>query len=499
MAWSASEPHNASEAVATGAVAGTALDSYDRRQLSLPVVAPIQLGTSEGDNGTRLMRFSSLSPAVLAFMSQATNTPDTQHIRIVDKAGRVMPMALRQVQKSSNVSYQVPAVAVEADNPAAMEKLRQAIRIQIEKSAQSSAANPSPSINIALNDLPSNQPLAQSNPQISTWWLANPTPSKGESAGHNTQLHLAFSQTQQPRPVQLQLYGSDDLQSWQMLSQTVVNPFNTVNTATSPPVASQPTIAKFSTAQQTLTRQTLELADAQAKYRYWQLVASQPLALIHADASQTLAKTNYFLTRATFNQLPNDTTHWQLKLPTPMWVSGMAFFVPEKQLWQVSITGQPSDTDGLTSLTATPRQADGVSLGTGQVDSTQPRLHWTPTTVQNLSLTGQMPTDSLPVTLLTPVYQLYFLAQGQAPYRLLINDPTALQQPVITLSNEQLNRLGTGTEAQLLPLMAVENPDAKSEKYRQWGLWAVLLLTVAVLSWLAYRLYQQITTQRPAE
>lgn len=457
----------------------TIMDNYGIEQLALPVSAAIELSEPMVGGQAKLVKFSSLNPSLLAFLSGKGGAPSTQRFRVVDSAGHVMPMALRQVQKRQDIVQQVPVVAVEADNPVAMEKLRQALRIQIDKSVHSD--DPQQALSIELSDLPSNQLTAQANHTISTWWLANPVspsfkPASTDLTEPTAQLTLAFSQVQQSRPVQLQLYGSDDLQSWEMIDQSVVNPFSQA--------ANTPTA-------DSLAKHIITLTERHSQYRYWQLVASQPLTLNAVSVKQTRVKPSYFLTRANFSQVPHDNTHWQLKLSAPMWVSGIEFFVPENQLWQIKLAKTTDDNAD--------NHEENMTLVSGQVDSEKSGLIWSPTVLQDLTIEGQMPTDTLPVTLLTPVYELYFLAQGKAPYQLVINAPGALAQPVINLSDTQIAALGESSEANMLALTPLDNPNADTDKYRQWLLWSVLGGILAVLSWLAYRLYQQITTQPKAE
>ena len=48
-------------------------------------------------------------------------------------------------------------------------------------------------------------------------------------------------------------------------------------------------------------------------------------------------------------------------------------------------------------------------------------------------------------------------------------------------------------------LLTSEDADARNQRYKQWLLWGVLGLIVVVLLAMAYRLYQQTTTQRPIQ
>ena len=100
---------------------------------------------------------------------------------------------------------------------------------------------------------------------------------------------------------------------------------------------------------------------------------------------------------------------------------------------------------------------------------------------------------------MTPVYELLFLAQGEAPYQLRINDSASLSKPPIVLSGNQIAQLPLLGEGQLGMLLTSEDADVRNQRYKQWLLWGVLGLIVVVLLAMAYRLYQQTTTQRPIQ
>ena len=97
------------------------------------------------------------------------------------------------------------------------------------------------------------------------------------------------------------------------------------------------------------------------------------------------------------------------------------------------------------------------------------------------------------------MYEMYFLAQGTAPYQLVIKDPETLKQPAILLSDQQISRLGNPIDGQMAGINLLENPEADLAQYKKWGLWAVLSLIVLILSLIAYRLYQQTTTKPTTE
>ena len=476
-------------------------DSIDL--LNAPVTAPISLPTT-GENG--LVKFSSLSPLVLAYLSQQAIAPDgalmpnMRQLRIVDSQGNAMPMALRLVKNVEQVSQPLPIVSVNNDNPAAVEKLRQAVLVAVDNASGEN------SISLELKSFPRNPTLATDAPtgqEPVTWWLANPLMEK--TSHHNTldnasvaQIDLNFTKPKTSRPLQIQLYGSNDLQSWEMLNQGVVSPFNAEK---SKGIAQISPETRRNVHQ---IHQNFELTSTQGRYRYWQVIANQPVALTDADIRTAREQSRYFLTRANFtrNADANGGKNWQLDLPQPMFSTGMRFFVPQNQLWQVSLNATSDDRTKLAQLMRQPLSPNATTkplLSTTQIEPQHDTITWQPTIVQHVNLSGQLPADNLPVTLLTPVYELLFLAQGEAPYQLRINDSASLSKPPIVLSGNQIAQLPLLGEGQLGMLLTSEDADVRNQRYKQWLLWGVLGLIVVVLLAMAYRLYQQTTTQRPIQ
>nr|WP_313060905.1 DUF3999 family protein [Moraxella sp. CTOTU49097] len=461
-------------------------------------------GESQADNpnSAQLVKFSSLTPSLLALIMQQNGATisDKQNYRLIDAKGHIMPMAIRPVSKQSSVNQVLQVVSVETDNPNAVEKLRHALTVQLDNPDNQQ------SINIDLSNLPSNPVAAVTNSPVRTWWLTNPNFAKTEPALSTEQavnLWLKFLPVNaaQPskRPLQLQIYGSDDLQSWQMVSQTVVSPFSP-SQATQPSQSSQMVAAQADGSNQPIaTGHAIAIEPQQANYRYWQVVANQPINLEAASLNRRVSEPIFFLTRASFSKTKEDANQWRLSLAQPMLTTGVSFFVPENQLWQVSINVPEQEANQLAKINKTANVSNDKTLATTQIDKNHTVVSWQPTLTKSLHLDGQMQQDDLPVNLLTPMYEMYFLAQGTAPYRLVINEPRVLQQPNITLSNQQLTRLGNTVEGQMQNIEALNNPNASFERYKTWALWGVLAAIVAALALIALRLYQQTTTQAPKE
>ncbi len=461
-------------------------------------------GESQADNpnSAQLVKFSSLTPSLLALIMQQNGATisDKQNYRLVDAKGHIMPMAIRPVSKQSSVNQVLQVVSVETDNPNAVEKLRHALTVQLDNPDNQQ------SINIDLSNLPSNQVAAVTNSPVRTWWLTNPNFAKNQSNLSTEQavnLWLKFlpvnSAQPSKRPLQLQIYGSDDLQSWQMVSQTVVSPFS----PSQPTQHSQPSqmVAPQAdgTNQPIATGNAIAIEPQQANYRYWQVVANQPINLEAASLNRMVSEASFFLTRASFSKTKDDANQWRLSLAQPMLTTGVSFFVPENQLWQVSINVPEQEANQLAKINNTANVNNDKTLANSQIDKNHTTVSWQPTLTKSLQLGGQMQQDDLPVNLLTPMYEMYFLAQGTAPYRLVINEPRVLQQPNITLSNQQLTSLGNTVEGQMQNIEALNNPNASFERYKTWALWGVLAAIVAALALIALRLYQQTTTQAPKE
>ena len=454
---------------------------------------------ADNPNSAQLVKFSSLTPSLLALIMQqnGVSISDKQNYRLIDAKGHIMPMAIRPVSKQSSVNQVLQVVSVETDNPNAVEKLRHALTVQLDNPDNQQ------SINIDLSNLPSNPVAAVTNNPVRTWWLTNPNFAKNQSNLSTEQavnLWLKFlpvnSAQPSKRPLQLQIYGSDDLQSWQMVSQTVVSPFSpSQSTQHSQMVAPQ----ADGTNQPIATGNAIAIEPQQANYRYWQVVANQPINLEAASLNRMVSEASFFLTRASFSKVKDDTNQWRLSLAQPMLTTGVSFFVPENQLWQVSIKVPEQEANQLAKINKTANVSNDKILANSQIDKNHTTVSWQPTLTKSLQLGGQMQQDDLPVNLLTPMYEMYFLAQGTAPYRLVINEPRVLQQPNITLSNQQLTSLGNTVEGQMQNIEALNNPNASFERYKTWALWGVLAAIIAALALIALRLYQQTTTQAPKE
>ncbi|MFN3563733.1 MAG: hypothetical protein ACK4V8_04725, partial [Moraxella osloensis] len=351
----------------------------------------------DNPNSAQLVKFSSLTPSLLALIMQQNGATisDKQNYRLIDAKGHIMPMAIRPVSKQSSVNQVLQVVSVETDNPNAVEKLRHALTVQVDNPDNQQ------SINIDLSNLPSNPVAAVTNSPVRTWWLTNPNFAKNQSTLSTEQavnLWLKFlpvnSAQPSKRPLQLQIYGSEDLQSWQMVSQTVVSPFN-------PTQHSQMVAPQADGSNQPIaTGHAIAIEPQQANYRYWQVVANQPVNLEAASLNRRVSEPSFFLTRASFSKTKEDANQWRLSLAQPMLTTGVSFFVPENQLWQVRINVPEQEANQLAKINKTANVSNDKTLATTQIDKNHTTVSWQPTLTKSLQLDGQMQQDDLPVNLL---------------------------------------------------------------------------------------------------
>ncbi len=417
--------------------------------------ANIELPTVPIETEAFLVHFSSLSPALLANICQTDATPSTEHLRIVDRDGRVMPMALRPVIQTSKQQQPVQWVQLQTNDPNMVEKLRKQFSVQV-----SNLDN----LKIEMQNLP-NIPLTNANPSI-TWWLKNPL----DKIRLPTQLQVSFNNVTYEKPLELQVFASDDLENWQQIEKKIWTKLN------------QP------------KNNTLTINIKSTEYsRFWQIVANQPIQINVAKVEEATEIPNYFLTRVNFEPISGQSQQWQLQLPQPILVSGMDFLVPEHQIWQVKLIEPVIKTSMLDKIT-TANSYDSPNdklLAQTQVSLTTPRVLWQPTISQNLQLIGQMNLNDVPVTLLSPVYELYFLAQGNAPYQLVIRDTRLNNIPNIILTDTHIQQIQQSVEGQLDKLEPIEDPNQQLNQQKQWLLWISLLGILMILSMLAYHLYRQ--------
>ncbi|WP_161868042.1 DUF3999 family protein, partial [Pseudomonas yangonensis] len=94
--------------------------------------------------------------------------------------------------------------------------------------------------------------------------------------------------------------------------------------------------------------------------------------------------------------------------------------------------------------------------------------------------------------------QLVFLARGEPPYRLAVGraDATAAALPLSTLipgnSTERLTSLASAqVDVAAVRSAEVNVPATAATDWKRWGLWAVLLLGVALLAAMAASLLRR--------
>lgn len=229
-------------------------------------------------------------------------------------------------------------------------------------------------------------------------------------------------------------------------------------------------------------------------YRYWRLTLSQPLPIASArlviqDAPKPVT------TRYQVQFLPtNMVGQWQADVGAAWTVSGMHWEVPADQVWAFHVQVQRPTLAG--------HQPQWQSVGEARLHHwTHPPLNqaarqqdlWfeSPVAGQIWRLNGQATAQALSVGLDVPNQQLLFLAQGQAPYRVQVGQALSDATWSMQLPNQTPKAQGAH-----LGTWQMQQPPVP---WRQYGLWAVLVLAVLVLAGVAWRLMRQLKTDQNFE
>ena len=250
---------------------------------------------------------------------------------------------------------------------------------------------------------------------------------------------------------------------------------------------------------QPLLQQRVEINQA---YRYWRLSVDQPLDLQQVSLqAQQPALPLWATQRLSFkpfstqaNGATNAQQLWQLQLPYPIAIQALQFAVPAQQLWQVNLQaklpqqGRESwqtlaqtelyDWSASQKATAKPADSNTNTDSNNRIDLEQPVVarEW------QFSLSAPQSQTSLDVQVFAPKMVMYFLAQGRAPYQLIINPNMLHQSPRLP------ERLVVSGQVHLGAISLQTTATSK----RQYGLWVGLMLLVGVLAVAAWRLYRSL-------
>ena len=315
-----------------------------------------------------------------------------------------------------------------------------------------------------------------------TWLLALPIP---EPSQELTARKIVLTWPSAALAIQANVEGSADLINW----------------------SSTGTSALLDTGQGNVDHAQLKQThiDIDQSYRYWRITLSAPLALSSAaillqDAEKPVWQTQV----VTFTQdgnLDNSHNSWSLDLPQPIALSGLKFAIPMNQVWTLSLSAMMAKRGAVSSSAAAWQLVRTQQLSHWQTppkdEPTDNQLMWVDGDGHNTVVAAKWQIKGLgpqgvqlPVTVYGPVQSLYFIAQGQPPYRLEINDPARAESGMgSTLTLPQ-----TLPAVQMASLGAMQII-APATPWKTYGLWAALILAVTVLAIAAGRLMRGLDQQ----
>ncbi len=311
-----------------------------------------------------------------------------------------------------------------------------------------------------------------------TWLLALPIP---EPSTQFTARKIVLTWPSTALSIQANVEGSSDLINW----------------------SSAGTSALLDTGQGTADHAQLKQTSISVdqSYRYWRITLSAPLALSNAAIVLQDPEKPVFQTQVvTFSK---DASHdsWSLSLPQPIAISGLKFNIPMNQVWTLSLSAMVGKRDPMISPEEVWRLLRVKQLSHWQTppndEPADNQMLWidgderVAVSAAQWQIKGVGPQGvQLPVTMYGPAQSLYFIAQGQPPYRLEVNDPAHSDDTAVgvlslpkTLPAVQMARLGA---MQIIPPVT---------PWKTYGLWAVLILAVVALAIAAGRLMRRLDQQ----
>jgi hypothetical protein len=415
---------------------------------SLPIIsadaASIQAAPIEGVQGAGVYAVD-LTPAQMA---QLSRTPNPQ-LQVLDSNNQPMPRRMHTVMQAPTERWAPLALYPwPSADPLTAEDVT-SLQLQFGESGTQATLR-----------LPHRAPLSAQMYQRQ-WLLVVPDTVEYQP---NMTLRLDLDWMSQAQATDVMIEGSQDLLSWQSAGSGSLLQ------------------AKQNTG---LTLKQNRL-NPMGQYRYWRLTLTEPLPLSAAKLiMQQPAKP--VTERQTVQFLPTQIAgQWQVDLGAVWSVQAMRWDIPINQVWAFNVQVQRPAAIGYEPTWYTVGEAR-LHHWAEPPAGESPQKEWLfldqPTDGQIWRLTGQASSSTLNVELEVPKQQLLFLAQGQAPYRVQIgqtnNAAWSMQLPEQT-PKTQAATLGVWHVVQdVLP-------------WRQYGLWAVLVLVVLILAGVAWRLMGQL-------
>lgn len=398
-----------------------------------------------------------------------------KQLYVVDANQQIMPLRVAQPQQKARLiqiplaMYRWPSQAI-LDDPARLNQLQ----LQLQQSTQQSTQQGTQQT-IEQTTLIWPEQLLQVRGRSQSWLLASP---KLSSAVQPNALVMQWRAEDFSSVVRVE--GSDNLQDWQFAGLGQI-------------------LQTRDARGQPLLQQRVEINQA---YRYWRLSVDQPLDLQQVSLqAQQPALPLWATQRLSFkpfstqaNGAANAQQLWKLQLPYPIAIQALQFAVPAQQLWQVNLQaklpqqGRESwqtlaqtelyDWSASQKATAKPADSNTNTDSNNRIDLERPVIarEW------QFSLSAPQSQTSLDVQVFAPKMVMYFLAQGRAPYQLIINPNMLHQSPRLP------ERLVVSGQVHLGAISLQTTATSK----RQYGLWVGLMLLVGVLAVAAWRLYRSL-------
>lgn len=291
--------------------------------------------------------------------------------------------------------------------------------------------------------------------QDKIWLFASP-----EIDQKNQVKQLLLSWNSQAVSSGVQVEGSDDLIDWQLAGVgSVLETQNTQGAA--------------------LKQQRV---DVQQGYRFWKVSFDQPIALSSA-ALNTLQAARPLLQQQVLDFKPTETKgQWQAVLKQPIRASSFSFNVPENQLWSIELQARQKAANGInqwqTVAAGSLYQQQCMELAQCQIELGYP------VSAQQWLINAQGPAmkQDLKVVAQAAKTELLFLAQGEAPYRLQIGAQPGLK------STQHSAELPDTVKANYQALLGEMQIQEVKTSFKQYALWAGLIVLVLLLAFAAWRL-----------
>lgn len=389
---------------------------------------------------------------------QAAIQQQPKQVWVLDKQGQVMPMRINtrlDTEKTQNIvlpRYQWPS---QLDELGSTDEISQPELDQLSlqlRQGRSVATVTWPAATRKLS--------LQQRGTARQWLLAAPELNVESFAGRR----LVFDWPAQPLSTTVSVEGSNDLVSWQY--------------------AGQSQLLETRNDDGKLLKQQHVPVDG--NFKFWRVTLGQPLALSNVSLSLKQAVATVSQQQTLQFKPTAQAGEWVADLPQPIQVEALQFKVPDGQLWVVNVearyrvAGQPLQWRSIAAanLFHVP--------GSGGCENNLPctARFYSPMVSQQwrLKVQGAPAQQDLSVQAQAPQQDLYFLAQGQAPYRIQLGGEVSSQPAYLP---EQKSPVYPATLGAL-------SAQPAAVPVRQYALWAGLIVLVLLLAFAAWRLLQNM-------